>query len=79
MPFATTWMDLEDIMRKSDGERQILYIITCMGNLKIIKIIHLAKQKQTDRYRNGLVVIREEREGEENYFYKTDKQQQYIL
>ena len=50
-----------------------------MGNLKIIKIIYLAKQKQTDRYRNGLVVIREEREGEENYFYKTDQQQRYIL
>ena len=37
MPFATTWMDLEIIMLsevKSDRERQILYDIAYMWNLK---------------------------------------------
>ena len=34
--FATTWMDLEDIMlsNKSDKKRQIPYDITYMCNLK---------------------------------------------
>ena len=37
LPFATTWMDLEGIMLsevKSDRERQILYVITYMWNIK---------------------------------------------
>ena len=37
MPFAATWMNLENIMLtevKSDRERQILYDITHMWNLK---------------------------------------------
>ena len=36
LPFATTWMDLEDIMlsEMSDIERQILYDITYVWNLK---------------------------------------------
>ena len=36
LPFATTWMDLEGIMliEMSDRERQILYVITYMWNLK---------------------------------------------
>ena len=36
LPFAATWMDLEGIMlsEKSDRERQILYDITYMWNLK---------------------------------------------
>ena len=36
LPFATTWMDLEDIMliEMSDRERQTLYDTTYMWNLK---------------------------------------------
>ena len=36
LPFADTWMDLENIMLSglSDRERQILYGITYMWNLK---------------------------------------------
>ena len=34
LPFAATWMDLEIILSKSDRERQILYSITYMWNLK---------------------------------------------
>ena len=36
LPFAATWMDLEGIMlsEMSDRERQILYDITYMWNLK---------------------------------------------
>ena len=36
LPFSATWMDLEGIMlrNKSDRERQILYDITYMWNLK---------------------------------------------
>ena len=44
LPFATTWMDVEGIMLsevKSDRERQILYDITYMWNLK---------NKQTSEY-----------------------------
>ena len=40
LPFVATWMDLEGIMlseiNKSDRERQILYNITYMWNLKNI-------------------------------------------
>ena len=50
MPFATTWIDLEDIIlsewHKSDRERQILHDFTYMRNLKT-----KTKQKQTQRYR----------------------------
>ena len=48
MPFATTWMDLEDIMRKSDGERQILYIITCLWNLKTFSKKNEYNKTETD-------------------------------
>ena len=36
LPFSATWMDLEGIMliEMSDRERQILYVITYMWNLK---------------------------------------------
>ena len=43
MPSATTWMDLERIILskvKSDRERQILYDITYMWNLKKIVLIY---------------------------------------
>ena len=36
LPFATTWMDLEGILlsKVSQRERQVLYIVTYMWNLK---------------------------------------------
>ena len=36
LPFATTWMNLEDVVlnKISETERQILYDITYMWNLK---------------------------------------------
>ena len=40
LSFATTWMDLEDIMLSEisqDRERQILYDLIYMWNLKITK------------------------------------------
>ena len=53
LPFAATWIDLEIIIpSKSDRERQILYDITYMWNLKKKIQIHLlTKQKQTHRHR----------------------------
>ena len=35
VPFAATLMNLEDIMKSDDREREILYYITYMWNLKI--------------------------------------------
>ena len=45
LPYAKTWIDFEDITlsEKSDRERQILYVITYMWNLKI---------QQTSEYKN---------------------------
>ena len=55
LPFAATWMDLEDIMLsevKSDRERQILQDITHMCNLKKDnKLVNITKNKQIHRYR----------------------------
>ena len=34
LPFATTWMDLEGIVLSEISQRQILYDITYMWNLK---------------------------------------------
>ena len=34
MPFAATWMDVEGIILKEIRERQILYDVTYMWNLK---------------------------------------------
>ena len=34
MPFAATWMDLENIMLNEISQRQILYDITYTWNLK---------------------------------------------
>ena len=46
LPFATTWMNLEDIMLSeiSQTERQILYDLTNMWNLK--KTLKSQTQKQ---------------------------------
>ena len=56
------WMDLENIMLSEIRQRQILYDITYMWNLKI-QMNLFTKQKQTHRYRNKLVVTEGEREG----------------
>ena len=65
MPFTTTWVDPEGIrlseISQTDRERQILYVITSMWNLKN-KPVSTTKQKQTHR-ENKLVVTRGEREG----------------
>ena len=34
LPFAATWMDVEGIMRREIRERQILYDVTYMWDLK---------------------------------------------
>ena len=50
MPFAATWMDLEIVILskvKSDRERQILYHITYMWNLKY-NINELIYKTETD-------------------------------
>ena len=66
MPFAVTWMDLEMIINhkvKSEKdkltevkERQILYNIIYMWNLKYNKPVNITTEKQTHRYRDKLVV-----------------------
>ena len=59
MPFAATWLDLEIVILsevKLDRERQILYDITYMWNLKIIQINLFTKQKQTLRHRKQIYV-----------------------
>ena len=49
---------------KSDRERQILYDITYMWNLKKYnKLMNITKQKQTHRYRGQTVVPSGEGEG----------------
>ena len=53
LPFATTWMDLEDIMlseisqRKKINVRYHLY----MKSKKYNKFVNIAKKKQTHTYR----------------------------
>ena len=52
MPFAATCMDLEIIILSEGKQRQILYDITYMQNLKkLIQMNLFAKQKQTHRHR----------------------------
>ena len=52
MPFAATCMDLEIIILSEGRQRQILYDITYMQNLKkLIQMNLFAKQKQTHRHR----------------------------
>ena len=52
LPLAATWMDLENILNEMpDRERQILYDITYMWNLKKIQMNLFTKQKHTHRHR----------------------------
>ena len=51
MPFATTWVDPECIILSEASQRQILYDMTCMWNLKIIQMNLYTRQKQAHRYR----------------------------
>ena len=61
MPFAATWMDLENIILSEVRERQVSYI-TFMWNLKN-NINELTKQKQTHRHRKQSYGTKGEREG----------------
>ena len=49
LPFAT-WMDLAGTLLSQSGERQILYVITYIWNLKI-NHMNITKQKETRKYR----------------------------
>lgn len=35
LPFATTWLDLKDKLSEIKSDREILYDLTCMWNLKV--------------------------------------------
>ena len=54
MPYAATWMDMEDVMlkrNKSDRVRQILYDITyILDSKKYKKQMNITKKKHTHRY-----------------------------
>ena len=66
MPFAATWMDLENtvLSKFSDRERQILSILTHMYNLKHKTNVHIYqnRNRHTDT-QNKSVVTNGEREG----------------
>ena len=65
MPFAATWMDLEIIiLSKSDRERQILYDITYMQNLKNDTNELIYKTETDPDLENKLMVTKGERWGE---------------
>ena len=51
---SATWMDLAGILLSQLGERQILYVITYIWNLKISQM-NITKQKLTNA-ENKLVV-----------------------
>ena len=52
MPFAAIRMDLEGITLSEIRERQILYDITYLWNLKKYKnLVNVTKQKETHTYR----------------------------
>ena len=48
LPFAATWMDLENIMYGEISQRQILYTITYMWNLKKIQQTGSYNKKEAD-------------------------------
>ena len=54
LPFAKTWIDLEDIAlsEMSDRGKQILYVITYMWNLKIQQTSEYNKKRNIHRYRD---------------------------
>ena len=64
LPFATTWMDLENIVLSEQvRERQILYDNSHMWNLKNNKNEFIYKKSRLTDIGNKLMVIKGEREG----------------
>lgn len=55
LPFAT-WMDLAGTLLSQLGERQILYVITYTGNLKV-NHMNITKQKETHKYTENKLVV----------------------
>ena len=91
LPFATAWMTwrYEAKWNKSGKERQILYGVTYIWNLKN-KLVIITEKKETHRYiENKLVVTsgKKAREGQEGVgdseiqttMYKINKLQGYIV
>ena len=75
LPFAATWRDLEGIMLSEINQRQILYDITYIWNLKIIQMNLYTKQKQTHRHRkqtHGYQRVEGEGEGQTGSMGLTD-------
>ena len=65
VPFAATWMDLEGITLSeiSQTERQILYDVTYVQNLKKYnKVVNITKRSRLTYIENKLVVTSGERE-----------------
>ena len=51
LPFAATWMDLDNILCSEVSQRKTLYGITYMWNPEIIQVNLYTKQKLTQRHR----------------------------
>ena len=63
IPFAATWMDLENSILSEVQERQILYDITYMWNLKNNTNGSTYKIERLTDMENKLIVTKGEREG----------------
>ena len=67
MPFAATWMDLENIiLSEVVRERQILYDITYMWNLKNNTNEYIQIRNRLTDIENKLTVTKGEKEVERN-------------
>ena len=64
LPFAATWMDLENIIRSEVRQREILHDITYMWNLKnSTNSTYLQNGNRLTDIKNKLMVTKGEREG----------------
>ena len=66
MPFAATWMDLKIFILSEVRERQILYDITYMWNLKNSTNELIYETNRLTDFENKLTVTKGERRGERN-------------